>query len=136
MNGWRNGDPKAPWTADGYDMTLPAEGGGDAAGLSEAHAPASLKPWDPHRRLPGLMRSAVNLRSLADQHWKEARLHVHAARRARANGDPSSLDKCLAEARQARRKALKCDTFARLCEGRAATLATLLRISPRSEALH
>jgi hypothetical protein len=136
MNGWRNGDPKARRTADGYDLALPADGCGEPMALADSIAPSAVKPWDPQRRLPSLLRSAVNLRSLADQHWKEARLHVHAARMARMNGDASSLLACLAEARQARHKAIKCDSFARLCEGRAATLANLLRMSPRSAALH
>lgn len=136
MNGWRNGDPKAQRTADGYDLALPADDRGEPIALAHSFPPASAKPWDPQRRLPSLIRSAVNLRALADQHWKEARLHVHAARLARAKDDSHGLLTCLAEARQARGKALKCDTFARLCEGRAATLANLLRLSPRSAALH
>lgn len=135
MNGWRNGDPKAQRTADSYDLALPAADCGEPMALADSFAPASVKPWDPQRRMPSLIRSAVNLRSLADQHWKEARLHVHAARLARANGNPEGLLECLDEARQARRKALKCDGYARLCEGRAATLANLLRMSPRSTAL-
>lgn len=136
MNGWRNGDPKVRQTADGYDLALPADDFGEQMALADSLAPTSGKPWDPQRRLPTLLRSAINLRALADQHWKEARLHVHAARMARAKDDRCGLLESLAEARQARGKALKCDGFAKLCEGRAATLANLLRISPRSSAMH
>lgn len=135
MNGWLNGDPKAQGTANSYDLALPVDDCGEPMALGDSFAPASVKTWDPQRRMPSLIRSAVNLRSLADQHWKEARLHVHAARLARANGNLDRLLESLDEARQARRKALKCDSFAKLCEGRAATLANLLRISPRSTAL-
>lgn len=135
MNGLLNGDSKAHRTSYSYDLALPADDCGEPMALGDSFAPAPVKPWDPQRRMPGLIRSAVNLRSLAAQHWKEARLHVHAARLARANGDLDRLLECLDEARQARRKALKCDSFAKLCEGRAATLANLLRMSPCATAL-
>jgi hypothetical protein len=77
-------------------------------------------------RLPSLIDNAANFRRLARQYRNEARLLLHSARMARASGDADGCTDNVLKARTARSKAVKCDSFANLCEIRAATMASVL----------
>lgn len=79
-----------------------------------------------HDRLPSLVDNASNFRRLARQYRNEARLLLHTARLARERGDVDGRDDSVLKAREARSKAAKCDSFANLCEIRAATIASMM----------
>jgi hypothetical protein len=73
-------------------------------------------------RAARLAEEALRLRRLARDLRRHVRRHLRAARLARDRGD---RDRCRERARQARqvnRRAVKCDAFALLCEGRALRL--------------
>lgn len=79
-----------------------------------------------HDRLPSLIDNATNFRRLAHQYRHEARVLLHAAKLARERGDAGGRLDNLAKAKEARSKAAKCNSFASLCEVRAATMASMI----------
>jgi hypothetical protein len=123
-------DPIKRAISSGFFAGAPVEAVWMPAGHADPADETSAEIHNMSERLPKLVRNAGNLRCLARQYRNEARARLHDARIAREYGDQGGVREGLSKARQARSKALRCDSFARLCENRAATMSVLAGFSP------